>query len=234
MTEKIAVTDKIAVMLVKQHLAGLRGYPTLKEGESQLVRTLQGAALSVQHAEATLETFDDICPTPREIKDTAFNLRPKFEPPQKSNVEKWREQGYTYDADFYKTLSAEMMGKNQWNYDAELWQAIKARFKPDLNRVQYIPNGQLKSWKRQLGFPLNHYEQLDADAWDKDHPIPGSEIQPAQPDAQSVPPPTPWPAGLKPITQEDIDLAVLESRRLKDEELTELAKRELLPPEVKS
>jgi hypothetical protein len=48
---------------------------------------------------------------------------------------------------------------------------------------------------------------------------------------RTVKPLSPWPADLKPITQADIDAAVIESRRQRDEEITRLAKRELLDDE---
>ena len=163
-----SIDDRVALSLTRQYLAGLRNFPALIEGQMFLAQTIQKAVLSVSHARATLELFDDQCPTPKEIKDTAFNLRPKFEP-QQSDIEKWKAAGYTYDAGFYAQLMAEFNEQNKSNHDAELWAAIKARFKPGDPRT--LSNGQLKSWKRQLGFPLNYYEQLDADQWEKGHPI---------------------------------------------------------------
>lgn len=191
------IADQIAVMKVRAYLAGLRGYPFHKEGESLLARTIQECAVSLAHADAILETFDNLCPTPREIKDVAFNLRSRFEPKPKSDIEKWKEEGATYDPTFYSKLITEF--KDRHNYDAELWRAIKGRFFfPDPNKsnpprrivdkdTPKLSWGFLKSCKRLLGFPLNAYETRIAEEWDRDHGLPQSMPQ------------------RNPITQADID-----------------------------
>jgi hypothetical protein len=183
------LSDQIALLKVRTYLSGLRGYPSRPEGEALLARTLQGCTISIRHADAVLETFDHACPTPHEMKETAFNLRTRFEPPPKPDIEKWKAEGATYDPTFYRRLMEEFGTKRQ-NYDAELWRAIKTRFYFQrsnkttqlLRRIidREIPKlswSFLKSCKRQLGFPLNAYEKRIADEWDEAFGLPESMPQ---------------------------------------------------------
>jgi hypothetical protein len=62
-----------------QALSGFKGYPRPGLGEDYFVEAFQASVVSVAHARAVLASFDGVMPTIREIKDSAFNLRPKFE-----------------------------------------------------------------------------------------------------------------------------------------------------------
>ena len=62
-----------------QALSGFKGYPRPGIGEDHFVEAFQASVVSVAHARAVLASFDGDMPTIREIKDSAFNLRPKFE-----------------------------------------------------------------------------------------------------------------------------------------------------------
>jgi hypothetical protein len=62
-----------------QALSGFKGYPRPGLGEEHFVEAFQASVVSVAHARAVLASFDGVMPTIREIKDSAFNLRPKFE-----------------------------------------------------------------------------------------------------------------------------------------------------------
>jgi len=84
-------------------LEGFRGYPPTTGGQRRFAEALQLNVLSVEHLEATLQTFDDDFPTVRQIHDVALNLRPRFEP-KEDLTEKWREeygnpQTFKYPAD---------------------------------------------------------------------------------------------------------------------------------------
>lgn len=70
----------VAIMKVRERLAGLRGYPVRPEGEYLLAEALQVCAISMAHVDAVLADFDDECPTPRLIKDVAMGLRERYEP----------------------------------------------------------------------------------------------------------------------------------------------------------
>ena len=62
-----------------QALSGFRGYPKPGPGEDHFVEAFQASVVSVAHARAVLASFDGVMPTVREIRDSAFNLRPQFE-----------------------------------------------------------------------------------------------------------------------------------------------------------
>jgi hypothetical protein len=87
-----AVAPEIALAKVRYYLAGLRGYSPRDESIAHLARVVQSACVSVDHADEVLSRFDDECPTPREIKEVALNLRSRFLPPEPSLYEKWRKE----------------------------------------------------------------------------------------------------------------------------------------------
>ena len=77
----------IGKSLLRQ-LSGFRGYPKAirladgnldSTGEARFVDCLCEISLSVEHAIAIVDSFDGEFPTIREMRDTALNLRPKFE-----------------------------------------------------------------------------------------------------------------------------------------------------------
>jgi hypothetical protein len=82
-----AIAGPVALAKVRHHLAGLRGFNPKPEAEALLARTVQAVCISVEHVDAVLSSFDNECPTPREIKDIAWSTRPKFEP----KVDQYRE-----------------------------------------------------------------------------------------------------------------------------------------------
>ena len=87
-----AVVEIVAVAKVRKYLAGLRGYNPMPEAEGLLARALQSVAVSVSHADAILEVFDELCPTPREIKEQGWQTREKFLPKQPSQREQWEKE----------------------------------------------------------------------------------------------------------------------------------------------
>jgi hypothetical protein len=62
-----------------QALSGFRGYPKPGPGEDHFVEAFQSSVVSVAHARAVIASFDGVMPTVREIRDSAFALRPQFE-----------------------------------------------------------------------------------------------------------------------------------------------------------
>lgn len=62
-----------------QALSGFRGYPKPGAGEDHFVEAFQSSVVSVAHARAVIASFDGLMPTVREIRDSAFALRPQFE-----------------------------------------------------------------------------------------------------------------------------------------------------------
>lgn len=101
-----AVHETVAVVLVKEYLAGLRGYNPMKEAEALLAHTVQSACVSVDHAKAVLGSFDEVCPTPREIKDVALNTRERHLPPKPPPEVEWRKQYGPPDPEWSEKLLA--------------------------------------------------------------------------------------------------------------------------------
>ena len=94
------VAAAVARALVREHWAGLRGFPSLEEGQVLLLRALQDCCLSVDHARQVARTFNNLCPTPKEVADVAYNVRDRFAP-----KEKWvKEEGVVYDPAFRAAL----------------------------------------------------------------------------------------------------------------------------------
>lgn len=77
-----AVTRTTAGSLVTMHLRGLAGDPLVTEAYERLARVIMTVALSVEHARATLESFQDGFPSPRELKDALYNSRVRFQEPE--------------------------------------------------------------------------------------------------------------------------------------------------------
>lgn len=74
-----------------RQLSGFRGYPK-GEGESRFIDVLCEVSLSVEHALGIVEAFDGDFPTIHEMRDTALNLRPKYEPKKPDQMEQWEKQ----------------------------------------------------------------------------------------------------------------------------------------------
>lgn len=129
-----AVQAPAALSKVRYHLAGLRGYNPADEAVALLARAVQAVCVSIEHADATLSQFEQQCPTPREIKDTALNLRERFLPKQPSQREQWEKQYGPPDPEWsrslLKTATAEVsVGDKKAQYKAERYnmrvQALK-------------------------------------------------------------------------------------------------------------
>lgn len=118
-----------------QALAGFRGYPKAGPGEDHFVEAFQSAVVSVAHARAVIASFDGIMPTIREIKDSAFALRPQFEVTVDQRKE-WEAKYGKPDPMWSQNLVNELAGKVRVDpaerrilHDQErramLWQAIR-------------------------------------------------------------------------------------------------------------
>jgi hypothetical protein len=88
---KAAVDISICQAFIRKYLSGYRGYPATEAGEKRFAEAIQLNAVSVEHAEETLRSFDDQCPTVREIHDVAQNLKPRFLPKEDTRAE-WEKQ----------------------------------------------------------------------------------------------------------------------------------------------
>jgi len=92
MTEYPVNVDVI-LALMREQLAGFRGYPNSPLGEMNFAKRMQAVAVSVHHAAAIFATFDVEFPTAREIEDVAVNLLPQFKPKEQTYAEWERQYG---------------------------------------------------------------------------------------------------------------------------------------------
>ena len=88
MTNPPAVHIDVCLAFLKKWLEGFRGYPDTEGGRRRFAECLQSNAVSVEHLEAILSTFEDYFPTVRQIHDVAWNTRAKFEPAE-DTVAEW-------------------------------------------------------------------------------------------------------------------------------------------------
>lgn len=124
---------EVARPLLRQ-LSGFKGYPR-GEGESRFIDALCEISLSVEHAIAIVESFDAEFPTIREMRDTALNLRPKYEP-KVNEREKWEREYGKPDTGFSSRILDSAMGATSMDPESRrrhhveerrgmLWQAIR-------------------------------------------------------------------------------------------------------------
>ena len=83
-----AVHIDVCLAFLRKWLEGFRNYPRSEAGERRFAQCLQSNAVSVEHLEAILQSFEDEFPTVREIHDVAWNSRVKFEPAE-DTVAEW-------------------------------------------------------------------------------------------------------------------------------------------------
>jgi len=88
-----AVVFPIARSKIKG-LSALPGFPHLEEGIDRLAQVLQEVAVSLEHADAILATFQDRSPTFGQLREVAYNLKPQFvAPPPDPRIEWERKYG---------------------------------------------------------------------------------------------------------------------------------------------
>jgi hypothetical protein len=73
------VVFEICLSFLKRYLSDFRGCPRTPAGWNRFAEALQLSAVSVEHLEAILKTFDEEFPTVRQINDVSMNLRPRYE-----------------------------------------------------------------------------------------------------------------------------------------------------------
>lgn len=106
-----------------RQLAGFRGYPR-GEGQARFVDCLCEISLSVEHALAIIESFDGDFPTLREMRDTALNLRPKFEQKSDQRAE-WKAKYGKPDPAWSRRLVTAANVNYSEERRAMLWQSIR-------------------------------------------------------------------------------------------------------------
>jgi hypothetical protein len=118
-----ALEPTIARSFLRQ-LSGFRGYPRDSAGEGRFVEVLCEVSISVEHALAITWAFEENFPTIREIRDTALNLRAKFEAKVDQKKE-WESKYGKPDLAWYNRISNATNTNYAEERRAMLWQAIR-------------------------------------------------------------------------------------------------------------
>jgi hypothetical protein len=141
-----AVAIDTGVALLRTHLAGYRGYPHEDAGERRFARALSEVCVSVEHAVAVLEKFEESFPTVRELKDVALNLRDQFQPKLQTYQDWEKEYGKP------QQFSIEVPDKSALH-----WQAVR-------DAIYYTEGpGRVKCdsyWREAMDRDLRHWPSL--------------------------------------------------------------------------
>lgn len=141
------VTRVVAAVTLRQ-LSGFVGYPKAGPGEEYFIDAFQMACISVDHARAVIAAFDEHMPTLKEIRETALNLKPKFEPPSESQRAQWeREYGKP------QAFDMSVANRPAVRRDDELWRKLREKF-PECgrHRKDWPSWTTLAKAARELGF----------------------------------------------------------------------------------
>lgn len=164
-----ALQPAVALTLVRK-LSALAGYPRLADGESWAAEKLCESVVSVDHARAVIDAFEERFPTLREIRDTADNLRPKFQKPSASEKEKWIAEGATYDPDWSREVAANLTAESESFHErhAREWKAVMAaarqmsderRRMPGWKLAAALSHSEIATIRKRLGFELTPFDR---------------------------------------------------------------------------
>lgn len=117
-----ALHSKVATGLLRR-LSGFKGYPR-GDGEGRFIEVLCEISLSVEHASAVVASFEGEFPTIREMRDTAFGLRPRFELKADQRRE-WEAKYGKPDPAFSRRIRGAAGANHVQERQAVLWQAIR-------------------------------------------------------------------------------------------------------------
>jgi hypothetical protein len=164
------VTSLVAQSILRQ-LSGFRGYPQTKEGESHFVREFQRVCLSVSHAEAIVKSFDSEFPTIKEIRDTAFTLRSKFEH-QPTEKEIWEKEFGTPDPEYSARITAQLTAAFAETHPLEAAERTRDDMYRKIKRHLGDRPWNKLTWpaiyraKFELGYPPNLGNDIERSVWD--------------------------------------------------------------------
>jgi hypothetical protein len=175
------VARALAEMYVQQ-LSGLKDYPPYAAGADRLANELVACAVSVEHAKAVVEYFDDVCPTPRELRDVAANLREKYAPPEPPERERWeREYGPP------RPVPVPILADPGASAEADRTMWARIRHKLNVSDLAKVTWAQVYQAKRDLGYQLAEFERswLDRGGGPPLAPRPDLPPMPARPITQA-------------------------------------------------
>jgi hypothetical protein len=143
--ENPAIVWELACAMFRD-LSGYRGYPKPVDspGEHHFIRAFQEAVISVEHAKAVIDSFDQEFPTILRIRESAHKLRPRFESdPLKEK--QWEKKYGKPDPNWSRNLLA---GSHEQNKLRMLREAIR-------DAVYYTEGpgkfrlGQIEDWRER-------------------------------------------------------------------------------------
>lgn len=167
------VSRVVATALLRR-LSGFKGYPRGNEaGEAVFIEAIQEVCVSVDHARALVDAFDENFPTLREMRDQALSIKARLEPPPDLKKE-WEAKYGPPDINFYKQLQKELAERPDVVEHDRMWAAIKQQLKVRIFRD--VPIGQCWAAARDLGFPLNAQQREEVERWEHCVPAPRQEV----------------------------------------------------------
>ena len=179
-----AVSDDVALLLVREYLSALPRYPYRIEGEQRLATIVAEVAVSLTHARAFLEIFDQQCPTPREIRDEALIHKGRMFPPPDPRVQ-WEKE---LEAEGTKPGPVQFEPIKMTDSHLIMMKKAADRLDVPLHKLKHFSFGQIFAAWEDLGYKLNGDQRKIRE---------GATIPPRKPVVQQP--------GVRRITQADID-----------------------------
>lgn len=183
------IAKSIALTLLRSELAGYRGYPNSEAGEDRFARELATVAISVDHATSIVEAFEETFPTIKELRDTASNLRVKFEESERDRRKEW-ERIYGKPQPVPVTFAGSSEGQRQ---QSEMW--LKLRVHLGVRDFAKVSFGAIYQAMQDLGYSLT------------------AEQEDARLRSSATPRPV---AAHPPVTSEDVERAVFQAHQQAD------------------
>jgi len=165
------------------HLQGFRKAP-VGNGVNRFTEVLCECSISVEHATAVVDSFDDEFPTLRNIRDTAYNLKPRFEAKTDQKKE-WEAKYGKPDPAFSRRITGAAGANHVQERRAILWQSIRDAIfysefplaRLDLSKIDDKDEriNAFKFWKKAaVNNQRNHpaecaafREELERSSWDE-------------------------------------------------------------------
>lgn len=199
----MAVHYTVGKTILRQ-LSGFRGYPKEGPGEDYFVNALCECSVSVAHAQAIIAAFDQDFPRLAEMRETAHNLRVKYEP-QVDQRKEWEKQYGPPQA--FDTSAFQQIGQPREREIDRLWKEVMAFLRTTKfdghNDIQLVPIGRCWQVAKALGYKMNSYQQAEIDTYELAKPESKNSLPKREPKE-----PTP-----QIVSQADVDRAIQERQR---------------------
>lgn len=151
-------------------LSGYKGYPKPIDspGEHHFIRAFQESVVSVEHARAVIDAFDQEFPTILRIRETAAKLRPSL-----SAVAQKQEWERLYGPPQPFDVSPALQERKGREID-RLWQEVLAFLRTTKfdghGDIQRVHIGRCWQIAKHLGYAMNSHQQAEIDAYEHTYP----------------------------------------------------------------